>query len=62
MASGVEGMLAPSATSDDAVGLTSVLASLPVSSFWVAHGSATSQGTSQIEPVGDEPRGRAASA
>ena len=49
MASGVEGMFAPSATSMQPL-RTSDSAPAASSSFWVAQGSAMSQGTSQIEP------------
>src|SRR5690606_41445333 len=45
-ASMVEGMFAPSATQITPF-LISVFASSPFSSFWVAHGSATSTGTCQ---------------
>ncbi|CKY24929.1 Uncharacterised protein [Mycobacterium tuberculosis] len=50
-ASGVEGMLAPSPTAITPF-FTSVRASWPLSSFWVADGIATSAGTSQIRPAG----------
>ena len=46
IASGVEGMFAPSATALQPLA-TSILASLPSSSFWVAQGSAISQGMDQ---------------
>ena len=49
IASGVQGILAPSPTATTPF-LISFLASLPVSSFCVAEGMATSQATSQIEP------------
>ena len=45
----VHGMFAPSPTAFTPF-ITRVRASLPVSSFWVAEGIATSQGTSQIDP------------
>src|SRR3546814_1737386 len=48
-ASGVDGMFAPSPTAITPF-FTSMLASLPVSSFCVADGMAMSQGTSQTEP------------
>src|SRR5690606_33907361 len=44
MASGVEGMFAPSATAIQPF-LIKVLASSPLSSFWVAQGRAMSHGT-----------------
>ena len=48
--SGVQGMLAPSATTWQPL-VASALACSVSSSFWVAHGSATLAGTSQMEPV-----------
>ena len=48
-ASGVAGMFAPSTTAMTPLRIR-VAASAPVSSFWVAHGSATSHGTSQMLP------------
>jgi hypothetical protein len=42
-------MLAPSATMRQPL-WTRAAASAPFSSFWVAHGSAMSQGTCRIEP------------
>lgn len=44
-------MFAPSATACTPFA-TSVLAAASSSSFWVAQGSATSHGTSQMEPFG----------
>ena len=48
-ASGVDGMLAPSTKASTPL-VISARASRPVSSFCVAHGSATSHGTSQMDP------------
>ncbi|SLH96142.1 Uncharacterised protein [Mycobacteroides abscessus subsp. abscessus] len=47
-ASGVQGMLAPSATMRTPLRIR-VAAASPSSSFWVAHGRAMSQGTSQTD-------------
>src|SRR5919202_1901327 len=49
IASGVQGMLAPSPTAMQPFSM-SFLASPSSSSFWVAHGRATSQGISQMLP------------
>ena len=49
--SGVVGMLAPSPTAMQPF-FTSFLASLPVISFSVAEGNATSHGMSQMFPLG----------
>ena len=52
IASGVQGMFAPSPTATTPF-LISLRASLPVSSFCVAEGMATWHGTSQITPAPD---------